>query len=79
MQMPVWTPAVPRDFDQSLNLGTYASVQEGAAEPAGDAACHAACAAGLTAARSGCAALGPFAPACLAAAEAAFLYCNTRC
>ena len=47
--------------------------------PAGDAACHAGCVAALAAARAGCAALGPFAPPCLAAAEAAFLYCNTRC
>jgi hypothetical protein len=76
MQMPISLPTAVRGQGHldAARIGVTSGLT-----PAGDAACHAACVAGLAAARAGCAALGPFAPPCLAAAEAAFLYCNTRC
>jgi hypothetical protein len=79
MKMPSLLPARHGPFDQSAFGSAQATLTGGRLAPASDASCHAACAAALALARTGCAALGPFAPPCLAAAEAAFLYCNTRC
>lgn len=80
MQMPRYMPAKQfRSYPQTSRLaGREQTVGEGITL-AGPAECHAACAAGLAAARAACPLLGPFAPPCFAAAEAAFLYCNTRC
>jgi hypothetical protein len=83
MQMPGPMPARQTLFDRPLSYGKGAG---GARDEIhlvvaddGKAACVAACFAGLTAAKAACVPLGPFAPACVAAAEAAFAYCVSRC
>jgi hypothetical protein len=81
MQMPGLMPARQVRLDQPLSHGRGAvTLDYNQLSVADDkASCHAACIAGLAAAKLACAALGPFAPPCIVAAEAAFVYCNTRC
>jgi hypothetical protein len=79
MKLPHNSPTRPRQPDLKVLTARVVEPPWRGLSPAGDGACHAACGAALELAKAGCAALGPFAAPCIAAAYAAFAYCNTRC